>query len=163
VASVFFRPPHGIKSSVENEDNPRGGMLYSYLPRSERAAAPFTRVELAFGQQKDFTAEVLKALGTNQTATRQRQVNVPWRKTPLTFDTVEFEDERSFYSVNIWNGPYNKVAIVFQLPKDQRAAGVRTMELSLASLAVGSETSARREGWEKGPLETVPGPPVPEQ
>ncbi len=160
LANVFFRPPRGISSTAANENDPRGGLLYSYLPRYDRAAGPFNRVELAFGgEQKEFTADVLKALNCNQTATRQRTVNVPWRKTPLTFDTVEFEDERNFYSVNVWTGPRSKVAIVYGLAKEQRTAGNRTMELSLASLAVDGEVKARRDALEKGPLDSVPGPP----
>src|SRR5258708_7608333 len=53
VANLFLRPPRGIATQADNENDPRGRLLYTFRARS----GPFAWMELAFGgDEKEFAS-----------------------------------------------------------------------------------------------------------
>jgi hypothetical protein len=157
VADLFLRPPAGIGNVPTNEADPRGGLLYSYLPRQGKMVSAFARVEFAVGdlKNKDFAGDVLKTFtATSKPTSRQHKLHAPGRL-PHSFETFEFQDEQFFYSVNVMRGSYRQVAIVFWVtPPDKKEASKRAIQVSLESLAVDNEKLNK-----VGPLDVVPGPP----
>jgi hypothetical protein len=164
LADLFLRPPVGILTNPTDENNPRAGVLYSYSPPKGKLAGPFAMVELAFGdlKDKDFIVELIKkGWGVvNHPAPAQRQVQQqnrpgPPPPPPRVFLSTEFEDNQYFYSVNVWRGPKQQVAVVYWVLRAQKEASKRAIQLSLESFLGDGERVNRM-----GPLDVVPGPPL---
>jgi hypothetical protein len=157
LADMDIRPPMGIDVKCANENEPRGGMLYSYHPRKPKAAGAFALVELAFGdpKQKDWAVELHKAgwPSINRPAPRPTVVNRVGRP-PVTFQTTEFQDNDFFYSVNHWQGKRRQLAVVYWVQRSQAAASKRVLTLSLESFHGEGERVNRA-----GPLDFVPPAP----
>ena len=80
----------------------------------------------------------------------------PMQSAPY-FDTTEFEDEQTFYSVNIYRGPKTQVAIVYGVAKAGKAGAARALELSLESFGAEQEAGRRRAAFNRGsPFSTTP-------
>jgi hypothetical protein len=159
IAHLFLRPPKGISTTAENESEPRNRLLYSYRPRSANAAGGVALVELAAGDQKDFAAEVLRCVNpSGKAASRTREVRHPLRQTATTFETTEFEDDQYFYTVNVWRGAKNQIAVVYWVFKDRRAGASKAVDLSLESFAVDAEASRQQKSWHLSPLKMTEPP-----
>ncbi|MFO0841597.1 MAG: hypothetical protein U0797_04235 [Gemmataceae bacterium] len=157
--TVFVRPPRGIPSSPLNAKEPRERLMFTFQPKGKSAAGAFHSVEVAVGDKaKEFPTEVLSCYRPSNTpANRKRVVNPPGRA-PVTFNTYEFDDGALFYSVNLWKGDRDQVAVVYAATLAQKAAASRTIDLSLETFATGADALKVREFTLKGPLE-VPGHP----
>jgi hypothetical protein len=155
IANVFLRPPKGIGSQPSKE--PRLGLLYSYQPR-ENTASTAAQVELAFSDQKEFKTNLIRCFNTTTKPTeRKRSFRQPGREAPLTFDTTEFEDDRYFYSINVWGDGKTQVAVVYWLFKNQASAASRAMDLSLENFGSGADADRQSALFNRGsPLKQVP-------
>lgn len=154
--SIFLRPPKGISSQPENPNDPRARLLYSYRPKQAKTDT-FLLVELAVSEGNErFRDEVLGSFGAagNRTS-KQRKVNPPGRE-PLTFDTIEFEDGQTFYSVNFYRVKPQDAVVVYWVKQTQKAQSQRILELSLGTFALGLEADRRRQYGGRSPLD-VPG------
>jgi hypothetical protein len=151
IANMFLRPPKGIADKPADE--PRMRILYSYR---RRTAGPVLWVELAFGNQKEFAGEVLSCFGATGKTSQQRTVRDPVRNATNTFTTTEIEDEQFFYSINIHQDGKSQIAVIYHVPRGQRGAAARAVELSLASFAVGREANRQRDLYAKGSPLQVP-------
>jgi hypothetical protein len=160
IANVFLRPPRGIGPNAANEKEPRGGKLYTYAPRKENAARPFSFVEVAVGSadNKEFVNEVFKVLGLPaSTALRPRTLSVPGRA-PLNLESADYDAEATTYSIHLLRGGSVQVLVVYWVDKANRATAARTLNLSLETLGLNEEATRLREQFQKGsPLAKVPG------
>ncbi len=147
-ADVFFRPPKGTQSSGEVEGNK---LFWRYRPSGSGGAFPV--VALAFASDNStFLEEVQRVYP------RSAKAWTPQRTTPLPFDSWEYDEDPYTYSVNVAQSE-PKVAVVFIFGKGRANELRKIMDLSLQSLAVGSESgAAQRRYRQKSPwkLENKP-------
>ena len=151
LADAFFRPPKGIQSSGKEDPD----KLFWHYYRSANGVE-FAQVALAFAADNNtFLDDVTRVYP------RKQQSWTPQWTTPLPFDSWEYDEDQYTYSVNVSREGGTKVAIVFIVGKGRAANLHKTMELSLQSLAVGSEAAkAQRRYQQKSPwkLENNLGP-----
>jgi hypothetical protein len=142
--NLFIRPPRGIQKTAEGE--PRDGLLYRY-PARPGGAGPFLFVEVAVAADRpDFVAEVLRHYPASGQALAfpPGHARPPEHRTPLKFDTHEFDGDEATYSVNVYQGATARVAVTFGIAKGQRAAADAALNRSLESLGLGEEADRLR-------------------
>lgn len=172
--AFFFRVPRGIRATPDQE--PLGGLAYHYgksatappaitgigavttgkggeMPSGAAAPVGITDVYLAFSNEPAgvFVDKVVKALGRNTgpVMARQRDVQVLDRKDSLGFDVREFDEGPASWAVYAHNEGGNSVAIVFKMEKNRKGSLDRAIELSLATLAMGTEANLVRASYER--------------
>ena len=158
-ANVFFRPPRGIQKTAEGE--PRDGLLYRY-PARPSGAGPFLFVEVAVAANRpDFAAEVLRHYPASGQALAfpTGHPRPPEHRTPLKFDTHEFDGDEATYSVNVYQGAASQVVVTFALAKGQRATADAALNRSLESLGVGEEADRLRQEYLTPPWRLTEVPP----
>ncbi|MFO0927198.1 MAG: hypothetical protein U0736_09180 [Gemmataceae bacterium] len=164
VANLFLRPPHGISENPSNDKEPRERLFYSYPPATGKQAGGFTLVELAFGdvlRDRDFAQNVLRCFSaTGGTASRTNSVQAPGRAEPVTFQTTEFEDGQYFYSVNVWRGSKQQVAVAYWVLREQKAAARRALDLSLRTFAMDADATAARQLYQRAASGQLLKPPT---
>jgi hypothetical protein len=144
VASLHLRLPQGLANSPAKEKGPRSrgaAKLYTY----PAASGQFKLAELGVGgKEKEFIGDVLGLYDqASKPKTSQRKVQPPGRK-EMTFATTEFESGDLFYLVNLYKADNQQVVVVYCLPKAQKAAAARAVELSLESFALGPQADRMR-------------------
>jgi hypothetical protein len=157
-ADLFFRPPRGIHKTAEGE--PRDGLLYHY-PAHSGGPGPFLFVELAVAANRpDFTAEVLRHYPSSGQALAfgPGHPRPPDHRTPLPFDTREFDGDEATYSVNVYQGARAQVAVTFAIVKGQRAAADLALNRSLESLGVGEDAERLRQEYRTPPWRLTEAP-----
>ncbi len=138
VAEVFYRPPKGTQATGEAEANKT---FYRYRPAGGGSAFPV--VALAFAADNStFLEEVQRVYP------RTTQAWTPQRTTPLPFDSWEYDEAPYTYSVNVSQSD-PKVAVVFIFSKGRANELRKIMDLSLQSLAVGSESGAAQRRYKQ--------------
>jgi hypothetical protein len=157
-ADVFFRPPRGTRKTAE--DGPRDGLLYRY-PARAGGAGPFLFVELAVAANRpDFAAEVLRHYQPSGPVLAFPPGNPrpPEHRTPLKFDTHEFDGDDATYSVNVYQGAAAQVVVTFALAKGQRAAADAALNRSLESLGLDQEADRLRQEYTTPPWRLTEAP-----
>ncbi|MHB1422101.1 MAG: hypothetical protein ACYC3I_02670 [Gemmataceae bacterium] len=136
VATVFFRPPKGIKAQPQAVNN--------FLWRYPNLMNPvFARVEMAFAKDdKNFAQKVLSFYPGKQQEKRHPS---------LPFNTYELSDSQNGYSINILNSATAKtqVAIIYVFTKEWRDNVRMPIDVSLRSLAVDQDVAAVRQRYSK--------------
>jgi hypothetical protein len=158
-ADLFFRPPRGIRKTAEGE--PRDGLLYRYPPRAG-GAGPFLFVEVAVAANRpDFADEVLRHYQPSGPVLAFGPGNPrpPEYRTPLRFDTREFDGDEATYSVNVYQGAAAQVAVTFAVAKGQRAAADGALNRSLESLGLGEDADRLRQEYRTAPWRLTEAPP----
>jgi hypothetical protein len=137
VANLFFRPPKGIQPQWQGE--PRNDLLWRYPVKQTDSG--FAYVELGLAKSnKEFAKDVLGNYRADvQTTSRVQEFRPPGYKTPLVFDTWEFEGGSYAYSVNVLRSNQTQVALVFVYSREQSGTVRPVIERSLQSLAVDQE------------------------
>ncbi|MGL4552156.1 MAG: hypothetical protein ACRC33_13325 [Gemmataceae bacterium] len=134
------------------------GMYYGYSsppPKDQPVPAAMPWVGLAFAKADDanFPQESMKwfsATGPVNRSTVTTRLKVP-------FDRWTFENETTWYSVNLHKGSKQQVAVVVALPRSQAGQAGRAIDLSLDTFGFeGSLEAARKAYRPTGPLESVP-------
>jgi hypothetical protein len=140
--TLFLRLPKGIRPTPDPD--PRFEQTYHY-PRSSPTSG-VADVYLAFGSdpQANFADKVARYFPRNGEPITARAVDVPvlGREQPLNFDVREFNDAQSTWSVYSHGEGSSTLAIVFRVDKSQKAAATPAVDLSLSTLAMGSEADA---------------------
>jgi hypothetical protein len=157
-ADLFFRPPRGIQKTAEGE--PRDGLLYHFAT-GPRGAGPFLFVELAVAANPpDFAAEVLRhySVADQVLAFPPGNPRPPEHRTPLRFDTREFDGDDATYSVNVYQGARSQVVVTFAVVKGQRAAADAALNRSLESLGLGEEADRLRQEYRVPPWRLTEAP-----
>lgn len=143
LAQVFFRPPKGVDPKPQQR-----GMMWRYTgePRSD-----FNFVELAFAEEnKDFTRNVLDNYGKGDLPPGiPRQITPPGQKTATVFESWEFDDGQTGYSVNILKDSPKPVAIVYIFNKAKLDSARKVIELSLESVGIDLGYGAARQRYDQ--------------
>jgi hypothetical protein len=170
-ANLFFRPPRGIRpkpvmtEGEEPEPEKRGGLLYQYVPPPKKTALGVARVELAFGDQKEFATELMSNFtATNEPKKSTRSFRPPGRQVGVTFETIEMEGTDQgidyLYSINRTATKKNlQIAVVYWVLKSQAARSRGLIDLSLESFALNEEATEAREQYNRGSPLLVPQTP----
>lgn len=155
--NIYLRPPKGIGTSAENPEQPRARLFYSFKPRGTTAGG-VALVEVAIGDlSKEFRADALRCFSAAGTpVTQTRKLGPAGRET--TFDTIEFDDGQYFYSVNIFRGSQEQIAIAYWVPLAQKPSAGSVIKTSLETFAVGNEAAKLKDQGSRSPLQ-VPGHP----
>jgi hypothetical protein len=152
----FLRLPRGIRTVADAE--PRGELAFRY-PRAnapkpgeppprpgDPSTGGFIEVYLAFGSEAApiFADKVTKIFphSTEGMQSSKKDVTVPERKQPMSFDVREFNDGSTAWSLYAHTEGVSTVAIAYHMDKAQKANLGRTIELSLATMAMGQEANA---------------------
>lgn len=145
VANLFFRPPKGIPPQWQGE--PIKDLLWRYP--TKQTDSGFAYVELGLAKNsKTFATDVLGNYSADvQTTPRVQEFRPPGYKTPLVFDTWEFEGGGRAYSVNVLRSSQTQVAIVFVYHREQSGTVRPVIERSLQSLAVDQELGAALQSY----------------
>jgi hypothetical protein len=169
-ANLFVRPPKGIRpqfvetDAEEPEPVLRGSLLYDYVPPAKQTAGGVARVELAFGEQKDFVAQLLgNFTGTSDPKKSQRTFRPTGRQMGITFETIEMEGTDGgidyLYSINRTATQSGvQIAIVYWVIKSEvgkvKASGL--LDISLESFALEEDANRSRELFARGSPLLVP-------
>jgi hypothetical protein len=155
----FLRLPKGLRTTADLE--PKFELVYRYPrtgvpalsakvpPNAELpivgSASGIPEVYLAFGNdpQAAFVDKVARLLPrSGDVMGTTASIEVPDRKEPLSFDVREFNDSQSAWAVYAHGENSTTVAIIYRMEKAQKDSLKRIVEMSLASLAMGSEASS---------------------
>jgi len=145
--NIFLRPPKGI-SPTPGAD-PRGNLLFRYVPSKEGGAGPFQQLELAFGDKKDFRDDVLRNYpGADRIKEEGKKVQAPGRRS-VQFWAYEFDDAQRSYSLYFWGDREDTTqgVVAYWMHKGQRDKARRAIDLSLESFAAGGEAATLRSGF----------------
>jgi hypothetical protein len=145
---VFFRPPLGVRGTAE--EAPEGSFIYRYARRNPRAATPVTEVIVALttGQPR-FVAEVFKFFRTRPelVETQPREV-AQEGQAPLAFDVSRYDAKVEGIAFETWvlrNAPADlQLAITFQIDKARLSDASALIDVSMGSLAFGTEAAKAR-------------------
>jgi hypothetical protein len=168
-ANLFFRPPKGIRAmyletdAEEPEPILRGDLLYDYVPPPNLTAGGVARVELAFGDQKDFATTLMGNFPSSELKKTQRTFRPPGRQIAITFETIEIEGREGgidyLYSINRTATKNNvQIAVVYWVLKSEiskvKSSGM--LDLSLESFALDEDANAARDLFVRGSPLQVP-------
>lgn len=165
IATLYLRPPLGIGPNASNVAEPRERLFYSYPPvDKDKPVNGVTLVELAVGdalRDRDFANNVLRCFSaTGGVAPRSNPVQVPGRAEPIHFQTTEFEDGQYFYSVNVWRGTKQQVAVAYWVRREQKAAARRALDVSLKTFAMDADAQAARLQYQRATTGQLLKPPT---
>jgi len=134
----YLRLPRGIRPTPDPDA--RFDLVYRY-PKSGNSG--FAEVYLAFGTEPPttFADRVARVFprGAEPVVPSQKEVTVPGRQQALTFDVREFNDAQTAWSVCAHSEGNSTIAIVYRMDKAQKPALQNVVELSLSTLAMGTE------------------------
>src|SRR5262249_20928898 len=120
------------------------------FPRHPQAANPVTYLYVAVGSDRNFETVLLGTFGKAAEAAPHRPREVKRAVLgPLTFDNVEWDDEKASYSANFLPNSTPPLAFVFRTDKGRLAEASGVIDLSLRSLAIGSEADGARAAYER--------------
>jgi hypothetical protein len=151
LGNLFVRPPRGINDVSDNE--PRDAIFYTYLPRPGSTAAPFSKMELAFGpknKEQDF-AEVVFGYFQRLGPLERTQRPIQSLGRTVQFDVAEVKlDRGAVASVNVPRGVSRSVALVYYILPNQKPIAQRTIQSSLETFACDGDVLKQHIAYQQG-------------